>query len=100
MDAVIWLVNTAASLYFWLLIAQVAMSWLAHLKIVDTRHPVVYRIGDFLWRVTEPVLGPIRRFLNRIVGDLGGIDVSPIVALVGVEFLRRVVVGEILTPLR
>ncbi len=100
MDAVIWLVNTAALIYFWLLIAQVAMSWLVSFRIVDTRQPVVHRIGRFLWQVTEPVLGPIRRFLNRALGNLGGIDISPIVAIVGVEFLRRIVVGEILAPLR
>ena len=100
MEAVIWLVNTLARIYFWLLIAQVVMSWLVSFRIVDTRQPFVHQVGRFLWQVTEPVLGPIRRFLNRMFGNMGGIDISPIIALVAVEFLRRIVIVEILMPLR
>ena len=99
MEAIIWLVNTVAGIYVWILIAQVVMSWLVSFRIVDTRQPIVHRIGRFLWQITEPVLGPIRRFLNRTIGGLGGIDISPIIAIVGVEFLRRIVVGEVLIPL-
>ena len=99
MDAIIWLVDTVFSIYVWILIAQVIMSWLVSFKIVDTRQPIVNAIGRFLWQVTEPVLGPIRRLLQRILGNLGGIDISPIIAIIAIEFLRRFIIGSVLVPI-
>ncbi|MBC6440714.1 MAG: YggT family protein [Rhodospirillales bacterium] len=99
MDAIIWLVDTVFRIYFWILIAQVIMSWLVSFRIVDTRHPIVDAIGRFLWQATEPVLGPIRRLLQRFLGNLGGIDISPIIAIVTLEFLRRFIIGSILIPI-
>jgi len=99
MDAIIWLVDTVFRIYFWILIAQVVMSWLVSFKIVDTRHPIVFQLGRFLWQATEPVLGPIRRLLNKLIGNLGGIDISPIIAIVLLEFLRRFIIGTVLIPL-
>jgi YggT family protein len=99
MDAIIWLVDTCFRIYFWILIAHVILSWLISFKIVDTRQPIVNQIGRFLWQVTEPVLGPIRRLLGRFLGNLGGIDISPIIALIALEFLRRFLIGSVLAPL-
>jgi len=95
MQALIWLVNTVIQLYIWILIAQVIMSWLVSFKIVDTRQPIVRQIGMVLWRLTEPVLGPIR----RIMPNLGGIDISPIIALVALHFLRVLLIEDVLIPI-
>lgn len=89
MDSVFWLLDTLLAIYFWILILQVIVSWLGAFNVINMRQPVVWQIGRFLWQVTEPVLGPIRKVLGRIFGDLAGIDVSPIIALVIVGFLRR-----------
>jgi len=99
MEALIWLVDIIFRIYFWILIGQVAMSWLVSFKIVDTRQPVVHQIGRFLWQITEPVLGPIRRILRKFLGNLGGIDISPIIAILALEFLRRFIVYTVLAPL-
>ncbi|MBT5433834.1 MAG: YggT family protein [Alphaproteobacteria bacterium] len=99
MEAVIWLVDTIFRIYFWILIGQVVMSWLVSFKIVDTRQPIVHQVGRFLWQVTEPVLGPIRKLLSKFLGNLGGIDISPIIAILALEFLRRFIVDTVLAPL-
>ncbi len=89
MDSVFWLLDSLLALYFWVLLIQVIVSWLAAFKVINMRQPAVWQIGRFLWQVTEPVLGPIRRVLGRMFGDLGGIDLSPVIALLLVGFLRR-----------
>ncbi len=87
----IWLINTVVQLFFWIMLATIIISWLMHFGIVDGRNPYVRQINYFLRRITEPVLAPIRRLLP----DLGGIDISPIVVLIGLEFIRQIVVGQL-----
>ncbi len=95
MTALIWLVDNVIWLYTWILIAQVIMSWLVAFKVVNTQQPFVRQVGTVLWRLTEPVLGPIRRFLP----NLGGIDISPIVAVLLLGFLRVFLINDVLIPL-
>ncbi len=63
-------------------------SWLFAFNIVNGRNPVVAQIGNFLYQATEPALRPIRRFLP----NLGTIDISPIVLLLGLMLLQRVII--------
>ncbi len=71
----------------WVLIAQIIYSWLAAFNVLDTRNRVVWSIGDFLYRVTEPVLRPIRRFMP----NLGPVDLSPMALFIILWVLERVV---------
>jgi YggT family protein len=84
MYAFLHLVSTLISIYIWLLIAQAVLSWLVAFGIVNRYNRVVATIGDFLWRVTEPLLRPIR----RVLPDLGGIDISPVILILLLWFLR------------
>jgi YggT family protein len=84
MYAFLHLVSTVISIYIWLLIAQAVLSWLVAFGIVNRYNRAVATIGDFLWRVTEPLLRPIR----RVLPDLGGIDISPVVLILLLWFLR------------
>jgi len=84
MYAFLNLVSTVISIYIWLLIAQAVLSWLVDFGIVNRHNRVVATIGDFLWRVTEPLLRPIR----RVLPDLGGIDISPVILILLLWFLR------------
>ena len=54
MNPFLWLVDTIITLYIWMLIAAAVLSWLVAFNVVNTRNPIVHRIGDFLYRVTEP----------------------------------------------
>lgn len=85
MYAFLNLVSTVISIYIWLLIAQAVLSWLVAFGIVNRYNRVVATIGDFLWRVTEPLLRPIR----RVIPDLGGIDISPVILILLLWFLRN-----------
>ena len=82
--AVLNLINTVISLYIWVLIANAILSWLVAFNVVNTHNKIVYMIGEFLYRITEPVLRPIR----RVIPDLGGIDISPIILILILFFLR------------
>ena len=84
MNAILHLVDTLITIYIWLLIAQAILSWLVSFGVVNRHNRVVAVVGDFLWRVTEPVLRPIR----RVLPDLGGIDISPVILILLLWFLR------------
>ena len=77
--------------YLFLLIVAAVLSWLVVFNVVNTRHPLVSIIGDFLYRITEPLLRPIRRRLP----NFGAIDVSFIILFLIVVFIRVVVIGNL-----
>ncbi|MBS7537632.1 YggT family protein [Ancylobacter lacus] len=85
MNSLLWLIDTLISLYVWILIASAVLSWLVAFNVVNPHNPFVRNVGEFLWRVTEPVLGPIRRLLP----NLGGIDISPVILIIGLYFIRN-----------
>ena len=83
MNPILWLVHTVINIYFWIILAMVIMSWLVAFGIVNRSNPYVRQVGYALERLTEPLLRPIR----RVLPDLGGIDISPIILLIGLQFL-------------
>jgi len=85
---VIWLILTLLNLYFWVILITVIMSWLIGFNVINGANPYVRQISYALHRLTEPLLGPIRRFLP----DLGGIDISPIFLLLALQFLQYAIV--------
>jgi YggT family protein len=87
MNPFLWLVDTVITLYIWILIAAAVLSWLIAFNVVNTRNPIVHSVADFLYRITEPALRPIR----SILPNLGGIDISPVILILGLLFLRNVI---------
>ena len=81
-------------LYIWVVIASAILSWLVAFNVVNTNNRVVLVIGDTLYRVTEPVLRPIR----NILPNLGGIDISPVILILLLLFVRDVVLLGWLAP--
>jgi YggT family protein len=84
MHALLWLINTIITIYVWLLIAQAVLSWLLAFGVINRYNRGVSVIGDFLYRVTEPALRPIRAMLP----NFGGIDISPIVLILILYFVQ------------
>ena len=85
MNPFLWLIDTLINIYIWLLIGSAVLSWLIAFNVVNTRNPIVHNVGEFLFRITEPLLRPIRNMLPNV----GGIDVSPVILIIGLLVLER-----------
>ena len=84
-------IDVALSLYTWIIIGAAIFSWLYAFNVVNPGNRFVGMVGEFLYKVTEPALRPIR----RILPDLGGLDISPIVLLLLIFFIRRLLATTI-----
>ena len=93
MIALIQTIVMALDLYWWVIIASAIFSWLYAFNVVNSRNQFVGSIGNMLYRLTEPALRPIRRFMP----DLGGIDISPIILLLILIFLRQFLLTTVLS---
>ncbi|WP_367717088.1 YggT family protein [Nitratireductor sp. GISD-1A_MAKvit] len=91
MLALIQTIIMALDIYWWLIIGSAVFSWLYAFNVVNPRNPFVGSVGNFLFRVTEPALRPIR----RILPDLGGIDISPIILLLILFFVRQFILTTV-----
>ena len=86
LNPVFWLIDQVLWLYFIIVFLAVIMSWLISFNVINTTNRFVAVVADFLYRFTEPVLRPIRRMLP----NFGGLDISPIVLLLVIWFVRDV----------
>jgi len=91
MRSILYVILIVLDLYIWLLIAAAVLSWLVAFNVVNARNQFVAMVGDFLFRITEPVLRPIRNMLP----SLGGIDVSPVVLILIIILIKDVIVRYI-----
>ena len=87
MRALFLVIDLALELYIYLLVAAAVFSWLIAFNVVNTRNQFVGMVADFLYRITEPALRPIR----RRVPNLGGIDISPLILVFIIIFIRYVI---------
>ncbi|WP_298252575.1 YggT family protein [Bradyrhizobium sp.] len=87
MRAVLDIILIVLQLYVWLLIAAAILSWLIAFNVVNTRNQFVAMAGEFLYRITEPLLAPIR----SVMPNLGGLDISPIILILIIYFVERVI---------
>jgi YggT family protein len=81
-----WLLDELLSLYLWAVILAALFSMLASFGVLDTRNRVVWSIGDFLYRITEPALRPIRNLLP----SFGSIDISPLILILLLQAARMI----------
>ena len=79
------LIDIVLTFYVWVVVIYVVLSWLVQFDVINSRNQFVRTLGDFLFRMTEPALRPIR----RILPNLGGVDLSPMVLILLVWFIRR-----------
>jgi len=88
MRAILDVIMIALNIYVWIIIASAIFSWLYAFNVVNSRNQFVHAVGNFLYQATEPLLRPIRRYMP----NLGSIDISPIVLLLGIFLLQRIIV--------
>ena len=87
MNPFLWLFDTLIELYIWILIAAAVLSWLVAFNVVNPYNQIVRAISNGLYALTEPVLRPIR----SVLPNLGGLDLSPVILIIGLLFLRQLV---------
>ena len=87
MKSVLILFDQAVSLYIWILIINAIISWLVAFNVLNTSNRFVYSILDVSYKLTAPPLNYIRKFLP----NLGSIDISPVVLILALLFLRNLV---------
>ncbi len=87
-NPILWLILTVLEFYTYIIFASVILSWLVAFQVVNTRNRFVYTVNDILYRLTEPALRRVRRYIP----NLGGIDLSPIVLIVLLFFTRLSVI--------
>jgi YggT family protein len=88
-------ISYVLTIYVWILIASAVMSWLIAFNVINPYNQVVRTIGEFLYRITEPVLRPIR----NILPNLGGIDISPVIVILIIFFIQSVVIPNLVRAL-
>ena len=81
------LLTQIIQLYIWIIIISAILSWLIAFNVVNTQNRFVYSVVDILHRLTDPVLMPIR----RILPNMGGIDISPVVLILLLIFAQNLI---------
>jgi YggT family protein len=84
MQSLALLIDKIIDIYTWIVIASAIMSWLVAFGVVNTRNQFIRYVVDILYRLTEPLLRPLRRMLP----NLGGVDISPVILLLALFFVR------------
>lgn len=90
MLSVIQILLLILDVVWFIMIAHIIMSWLINFQVLNLRQPLVAQIWDGLNRVLEPLYGPIRRVLPQ----MGGLDLAPLVALIAVYALRIILMNN------
>ena len=85
MHSLLILIDTVLDLYTWVLVVWVVLSWLIAFNVVNTHNRFVFMLSDILYRATEPVLRPLR----RVLPNLGGLDIAPLVLVLVIFFVRN-----------
>ena len=85
MNSLVILISQITELFIWLLIVQAIMSWLINFGIINTQSNFVNMIGTFLYKITEPLLKPIRKLLP----EFSGVDISPVILIMLLIFFRN-----------
>lgn len=84
MVAIFWLIHTILDMIWWLVILSVIFSWLYAFNVVNSSNQFIAQVGRFLYQITEPLYRPIR----SVLPNMGNLDLSPIVVLLGITFLQ------------
>jgi len=87
MKSILILFDNVISLYIWVLIINAIISWLVAFNVLNTSNRFVYSVLEISYKLTEPPLSFIRKYIPNI----GSIDISPIILILGLMFLRNLV---------
>ena len=93
MKSLFILIDSLITIYLWIIIINAILSWLVAFNILNTQNRFVFSVLDATYKMTDPALNKIRRFIP----NLGSIDISPVVLILILMFVRNVVF-EVFAP--
>jgi YggT family protein len=96
MIRLLYFISELLHLYIYVVFAVVVVGWLIAFDVINRRNPFVQSVWSMLLAVTEPVMSPIRRMMP----NLGAIDISPLILILGIGFIDQVVIGNLVDLLR
>jgi len=88
MNSLLHLIIQIISLYKWVLIIYIIMTWLINFNIFNTSNRFVYSLMEVLYKLSEPSLKIVRKYIPKF----GSIDISPIIVFIVLEFLQRLII--------
>ncbi len=92
---ILFVLQSIITVMIWVIIISAILSWLVAFNVVNLRNPTAYRIASMIEALTRPLLSPFQ----RVIPTLGGIDVSPIVALILLVGIRNYLLPWIFRPI-
>ena len=93
MKSIFILLDSVITIYLWIIIINAILSWLVAFNILNTQNRFVFSILDTTYKITDPALNQIRRFIP----NFGSIDISPVILILFLMFLRNLIF-EIFAP--
>ena len=93
MKSIFILLDSMITIYLWIIIINAILSWLVAFNVLNTQNRFVFSILDTTYKLTDPALSKIRRFIPMF----GSIDISPIILILFLMFLRNIIF-EIFAP--
>ncbi len=79
----------ALDIFFWIIIAQVAISWLIAFDVINIRNPQAGRLVELLNKATDWLYAPLR----KVIPSIGGIDITPIIVIFGISILKQLIIS-------
>ena len=89
MGAIFGLINLAITIYIWIILIQVLVSWLITFEVINVKNEKAQNLITLLKKATDPVFKP----LQKVIPPIGGIDITPIVIILGLSLLQRALYG-------
>jgi YggT family protein len=89
MGTLVYLISLAFDIYIGIIIVQVAISWLMIFDIINANNPQAQNLVALLKRATDPVYKPLQKY----VPPIGGIDITPIIVILGLQLLKSMIIG-------
>ena len=93
MKSIFILLDSVITIYLWIIIINAVLSWLVAFKVLNTQNRFVFSVLDVTYKLTDPALNKIKRFIP----NFGSIDISPIILILILMFLRNIIF-EIFAP--
>ena len=93
MKSIFFLLDSVITIYLWIIIINAILSWLVAFNILNTQNRFVFSVLDVTYKLTDPALNKIRRFIPTF----GSIDISPVILILLLMFLRNLIF-EVFAP--